>query len=388
MPAHRLEQRIAERLAAIERADLRRTLRPPSGIDLSSNDYLGLARDPRVIERFVAAAREEGCGATASRLLRGHRLAFADIERRFARFKAAEAALFFGSGYAANIGVLSTFAEEGDLICSDRLNHASLIDGIRLSRARHVVFPHGDAATLTRLVETESPSGQTFIVTESLFSMDGDRAPLGEYAALCRATGAALIVDEAHAVGVCGAGGSGLVEEDDVGDAVFLSVNTASKALGASGAFVAGPAWAIEYLVQKARPFVFSTAAPPSLAAAIDAALDIVEHEPGRRAQLAARAGLMRRLLADHGLTSASGTHIVPVVLGEAARATAVARAMAEAGFDVRAIRPPTVPQGTSRLRISINALLDPSTIERFAAALIGAIEPAALAARKVRANR
>jgi 8-amino-7-oxononanoate synthase len=273
MAARTLEGRIAERTAAMDAAGLRRILRPPSGIDLSSNDYLGLARDARVVERFAAAVRTEGCGATGSRLLRGHRSAFADLERRFARFKGAEAAIFFGSGYAANIGVLATFAEAGDLILSDELNHASLIDGMRLSKARRVVFPHCDVDALARLLDAESGQsrqGQTFVVTESLFSMDGDRAPLDAYAALCRATGAALVVDEAHAVGVCGARGSGFVEEVGVVEDVFLSIDTAGKALGAAGAFVSGPAWAIEHLVQKARTYVFSTAPPPALAAALD----------------------------------------------------------------------------------------------------------------------
>lgn len=384
MAARELERRIAERMAAIERAGLRRILRPPSGVDLSSNDYLGLARDPRLVDRFVAAAREEGCGATASRLLRGHRAAFADLERRFARFKGTDAALFFGSGYAANLGVLSTFPDAGDLILSDRLNHASLIDGMRLSKARRVVFPHCDVATLTRLLESEPREGQTFIVTESLFSMDGDRAPLADYADLCRAAGAALIVDEAHAVGVCGPRGSGLIEDAGIEDAVFLSVNTAGKALGAAGAFVAGPAWAVEYLIQRARPFVFSTAAPPGLTAAIDAALDIVDQEPGRRARVEDLAAHLRHRLADCGLAGASGSHIIPVVLGDTGRAVSVADALAASGFDVRAIRPPTVPDGTSRLRISVNALLEPATLERFAATLAAEVARAPTAAGEV----
>ncbi len=213
-----LERRIAERLAAIERAGLRRTLTPPSGVDLSSNDYLGLAHDPRVVDRMIAAAHREGCGATASRLLRGHREAFADLERRFARFKRTDASLYFGSGYLANIGVLTTFLEQGDVVFSDALNHASLIDGMRLSKARRVLFDHGDADMLTRLLTAEHGPGLKFVVTESLFSMDGDRAPLADYAALCRRSGAALIVDEAHAVGMYGAGGSGLIEEAGIED--------------------------------------------------------------------------------------------------------------------------------------------------------------------------
>ena len=375
MAAQGLERRIVERMAAIERAGLRRTLRPPSGVDLSSNDYLGLARDPRVLERFISAVRDEGCGATGSRLLRGHRTAFTDVERRFAGFKRAEAALYFGSGYAANLGVLATFLEPDDVVFSDALNHASLIDGVRLSKARRVVFPHRDVDELARLLRAERSSGQKFLVTESVFSMDGDEAPLADYAALCGDTGTALIVDEAHAVGVRGANGSGLIDESDVAAAVFLSVNTAGKALGAAGAFVAGAGWAIDYLVQRARTFVFSTAAPPSLAAAVDAALDIVEAEPGRRQRVRQLAASLRGILARHDLTAAAGAHIIPVILGDAARAIAVADEMAAAGYDVRAIRPPTVPEGTSRLRISVNALLDVPTLEGFAAALVSSVE-------------
>lgn len=385
MAALDLERRIAERAAALDRADLRRVLLPPAGIDLSSNDYLGLARDPRLIDRFVAAARREGLGATGSRLLRGHRAAFTDLERRFARFKGAPAALYFSSGYAANLGVLATFPEADDVVFSDALNHASLIDGVRLSKARRVVFPHGDAGALGRLIAEHECRGQRFIVTESVFSMDGDTAPLAAYAALCRDSGAALIVDEAHAVGVRGPDGSGLIAEAGVGDAVFLSIDAAGKALGVAGAFVAGPEWAIEHLVQRARTFVFSTAPPPALAAAIDAALDIVDAEPERRMRVAAHTGTLRRILADAGLARGTGTHIVPVVLGEAARAMHVARELSAAGFDVRAIRPPTVPPDTSRLRVSINARLDEATVERFANALLAAVKGSPV--REVRAE-
>jgi 8-amino-7-oxononanoate synthase len=365
-----LERRIAQRLAAIERAGLRRTLISPTGIDLSSNDYLGLAADPRIVDRMISAARREGCGATASRLLRGHREAFTDVERQFARFKKSDASLYFTSGYLANVGVLGTFLERGDVVFSDTLNHASLIDGIRLSKARRIVFPHRDIETLSRLLSAEDGPGLKFVVTESLFSMDGDRAPLAEYAVLCRRTGAALIIDEAHAVGVYGSRGSGLIEEAGIEDSVFLSINTAGKALGVAGAFVAGSTWAIDYLIQRARTLIYSTAAPPSLADALDTALTMVENEPHRRTHVVALASGLRARLARRGLTSADGGHIIPIVLGDPARASAAAAGLASAGFDVRAIRPPTVPEGTSRLRVSINARLDRTTLERFATTL------------------
>ena len=366
-----LRQRVLARLAEWEAAGLRRSLRPPSGIDLSSNDYLGLAAHPRLVRRLIAAARAYGCGATASRLLRGHRELFTDVERRFAAFKGAEAALYFASGYAANLGVLTTFLEPGDVVFSDERNHASLIDGMRLARARRVIFPHRDVNALAQLLRQEHGPGQKFLVTESLFSMDGDRAPLREYAALCRETGTALIVDEAHAVGLYGERGSGLIEEMGVADAVFLSINTAGKALGVCGAFVAGPVWAIEYMIQRARPFVFSTAPPPARLAALDEALALIAEEPERRARVRANARQLREQLLAKGIAvPLDDSPIIPVILGESTRAVAVAAALQEEGFDVRAIRPPTVPVGTARLRVSVNVHVSETIAERFASAL------------------
>lgn len=233
-----LEQRLRTRLAELDATGLRRYLRPPFGIDLSSNDYLGLAAHPFLKQRMAEAVLREGCGATGSRLLRGQRECFAAVERRFAEFKNAQSALYFGSGYAANLSVLSSFLEQTDVVFSDERNHASLIDGMRLARARRVIFPHNDVGALESLMRKESTLGQMFLVTESLFSMDGDAAPLTEYADLCKTTGTALIVDEAHAVGIYGERGSGLIEAEGIDQEVFVSINTAGKALGVSGAFV------------------------------------------------------------------------------------------------------------------------------------------------------
>jgi len=331
------EQRIRTHLAELEQAGLRRTLCAPRGIDLSSNDYLGLATHPCIVERMAAAVKELGAGSTGSRLLRGQRDCFEAIEGKFAAFKGTERALYFSSGYLANIAVLTTFCEADDVIHSDELNHASIIDGVRLSRAKGAVYPHGTV-----------PHASSFVVTESVFSMDGDFAPLPDLAA----AQATLIVDEAHAVGIFGETGSGLIEETGVGKNVFLSINTAGKALGVSGAFVAGPEWAIEYLIQRARPFIFSTAAPPAVAAAIDAALDVIAAEPERRVRLRALARYLRQRL---GMAE-SDSPIVPFILGENQRAVAVAERLQAEGFDVRAIRPPTVPPGTARLRVSLSA--------------------------------
>ena len=366
-----LEGRVRTRLQDLRDKQLVRTLRSPTGIDLSSNDYLGLASHPLLKQRMIEAVQRDGCGSTGSRLLRGERDSFALVERRFAAFKGSERALYFSSGYLANLGVLTTFPEPGDVILSDERNHASLIDGIRLSGVKRVVFPHNDAATLARLLGEQRTSGQRFVVTESLFSMDGDFAPLAEYAALCRTAGAALIVDEAHAVGVFGARGSGLIESCGIEDDVFVSINTAGKALGVAGAFATGSAWAIEYLIQRARPFIFSTAPPPALAGALDASLTLVAREPERRAALVDRAHYLRARLSAAGIPVPEGTsQIVPVILGDNDLALAVAAHLQLHGFDVRAIRPPTVAPGTARLRLSVNVSLSEATIDRFVTTL------------------
>lgn len=374
-PADVLENRVRMRLRDLDAQGLRRRLQPPAGIDLSSNDYLGLATHPLLKQRMAEAVFREGCGSTGSRLLRGHRQCFADVERAFAAFKKAEAALYFGSGYAANLAILTTFLENGDVVFSDERNHASLIDGLRLSKARRIIFRHNDIDELRQRLNEERGAGQRFLVTESLFSMDGDFAPLAAYADLCGSAGAVLIVDEAHAVGIYGERGSGLIEAAGAGEDVFVSVNTAGKALGVSGAFVAGPSWAIEFLVQQARPFVFSTAPPPAVAAALEASLIVITAEPERRRILTARAAFLRKLLADAGAPVAPGSsQIIPLIVGDNDRAVAVAAALQAEGFDVRAIRPPSVPPGTARLRISVNVNLSEAVLRGFASALASAL--------------
>jgi 8-amino-7-oxononanoate synthase len=379
-----LVTRVRERLQAIQEGQLERSLRPPSGLDFSSNDYLGLSRHPRVVRAMVDAVEREGVGSTGSRLLRGDREEFADLERRFAAFKGTERALYFSSGYLANLAVLTTFAEGGDVILSDSRNHASLIDAARLSSAKRIVFPHKDTGALAQLLSRPPSSGHTFVVTESLFSMDGDVPPLADYAELCRQTGATLVVDEAHAVGIYGTRGSGLLEEygveHEVDSSACLSINTAGKALGVSGAFVAGPAWAIDYLIQRARPFIFSTAAPPALAAAIGASLDVIGAEPDRRTQLMDRVRRLRAAMAASGLpVPASFSQIVPVVIGANERALDAAAALQAQGFDVRAIRPPSVAPGTARLRISVNLTLTDNAIDAFVQALTIAVGAGAI---------
>lgn len=370
-----LEARVLARMAELSDAQLLRTLHSPSGFDLSSNDYLGLSTHPLLKERVIDSVRREGVGSTGSRLLRGQRDSFAAVERGFAFLKRTSRSLYFSSGYLANIAVLTTFPEPDDVIFSDERNHASLIDGIRLSRARRVVFPHHDVEQLTHLITAHRGGGQAFVVTESLFSMDGDIAPLADYARLCRSTGAALIVDEAHAVGVYGDTGSGLIEAAGIADDVLMSINTAGKALGVSGAFVAGPAWAIDYLIQRARPFIFSTAPPPSQASALEASLAIVASEPERREQLMRLSRELRARLSADGMPVPPGSsQIIPVILGANDRAVAVAAALQAQGFDVRAIRPPTVAPGTARLRIAVNTGLTDEILDRFATVLAAAV--------------
>jgi 8-amino-7-oxononanoate synthase len=362
VPAY-LERRLRAELSALDAQKLRRTLRSPSGIDLSSNDYLCLAGH-RLLRRAMAhGADRYGCGSTGSRLLRGEREIFSRLEQRFAAFKGTQRALYFSSGYLANLAVLATFPQAGDVIFSDAHNQASIIDGIRLSRAECRIFGHSNAEELAQVLGQETAPGQKFVVTESLFGMDGDAAPLAQYAALCARHDALLIVDEAHALGIYGQSGSGLLEAS--GAEAFVSINTAGKALGVSGAFVAGPAWAIEYLVQRARPFIFTTAAPPPVAAALEASLAIIQAEPWRRSLLLERASYLRGLLGFSG-----NSPIVPVVIGENQPALDAAEALQRDGFDVRAIRPPAVGPGTARLRISINIGLSAAILDRFAGAL------------------
>lgn len=372
-----LQQRIENHLTQIKNRGLWRTLKAPSenAVDLSSNDFLGLANDERIKSAMIREIRANGAGATGSRLLRGERQIFSEVERKFAEFKGTERALFFGSGYAANIGVLATFLEAGDVVFSDELNHASLIDGVRLSKAARVIFPHNDAAALERLIQETRCAGQRFLIVESLFSMDGDFAPLTEYARICKKYQIALIVDEAHAVGVFGASGSGLIEAAGIAVDVFLSINTAGKAFGVGGAFVAGDDWAIEFLIQRARSFVFSTAPPPAMAAGLLAALDIVQREPARRAKLLSLSSFLREKLTENDISiSSQNSHIIPIVLGASGRAVRIAYSLQKNGFDVRAIRPPTVQENTARLRISLNTNLDEKILLTFLDNLIGVL--------------
>lgn len=367
-----LQTRTLEKLAEIDEKGLRRKLVSPIGIDFSSNDFLCLADDERLMTALIEGIKLHGVGSTGSRLLRGERGVFAEVEKQFAEWKGTERALYFSSGYQANIGLLQTFLEEKDVVFSDELNHASIIDGLRLAKAKKIIFPHLDFEKLAKLLRETECEGQKFLVTESLFSMDGDIAPLDKYAEICAETGVALIVDEAHAVGIYGETGSGLIEEFGINNQVFLSLNTAGKALGVSGAFVAGSGWAIEYLINKCRSFIFSTAPIPALANALQVSIDIVKEENERRERLIELSKNFRKLLQNNGFdVDNNSTQIVPIIIGESEKAVEIAQNLQRESFDVRAIRPPTVPQNSARLRVSLNVGLSEDTLENFVRALV-----------------
>ena len=370
-------------LAALRQAGLLRRLRLPGGIDLVSNDFLGLASHPDVVEAMRAALPGLGAGSTGSRLLRGHGRAFERIEARLAEFCGAEAALLFGSGYAANQGLLQALLGPDDLVLSDEANHASLIDGIRLSRARKVVYPHRDLDAVERALTAPRGKGRAFVVTESVFGMDGGLAPLAELARLGEAHGALLVVDEAHATGLYGPRGSGRVEELRLRDRVLATVHTGGKALGSGGAWVAGPRVLRDLLTNRARTFVFSTAPLPVLTAALEAGLAIVRAEPHRRQDVHRKAALLRDELRAAGLPAPGEAPIVPIVVGDPEGAVALQEDLLAAGFDCRAIRPPTVPDGTSRLRVTVRHPVADGDLLRFArevARLRARVRPAAAA--------
>jgi 8-amino-7-oxononanoate synthase len=337
-------------------------------INFSSNDYLGLAADARIAQALVEGARTWGAGAGASRLVCGDFLPQHELERELAELAGSEAALLFGSGYAANCGILAAFAGPEDLILSDALNHASIIDGCRLSRARVEVYPHADV----RAVELglRAPARRKIVVTDAVFSMDGDRAPLRELGALCSAAGALLIVDEAHATGVIGPNGAGLVAE--LGVAADVRMATLSKAFGVAGAYVAAGRAVCDLLVNRARPLIFSTALPPALACAAQASLRILAGPEGeeRRERLWSNVRRFAAGLREMGIAAREDSAIFPVLLGAPERAVSVAVRLREVGVLAKAIRPPTVPPGTSRLRFAVTAAHTAEHIDRAIAAL------------------
>jgi 8-amino-7-oxononanoate synthase len=339
-------------------------------VNLCSNDYLGLAGDPRVMRAAADAALAEGAGSGASRLVAGDLAIHGRLEAALAALHRAEAALLFNSGYHANAGVPAALVGRDDAIFSDVLNHASIVDGALLSRAELVRYRHLDLDELDGLLRA-SRARRKLVVTDAVFSMDGDAAPLRGLADLCDRHGAMLYVDEAHAVGVLGPTGAGLAEAEGVKDRVDVEMGTLGKALGAFGAYVAGPARLRDLLLARARSFVFTTALPPAACGAALAALEVVRGEPGRRTRLHALMARLKAGLAARGFdVSRVVSPIFPVVLGSEERALAAARGLRERGFFVRAIRPPTVPRGTSRLRVALTAGHAEAQLDAFLGAL------------------
>jgi 8-amino-7-oxononanoate synthase len=360
-------------LRDLEARSQRRTLVEISGVNYCSNDYLGLSEHPAlreaVAEAICGSARISGTGA---RLLSGHAAVWSAVEEEFSEFVGAEAALYFGSGYAANIGLLTSLAGKNDVIFSDELNHASLIDGIRLSGARKVIYPHRDLNALEAgLVEKQHERGRKLIVTETVFGMDGDIAPVDEIVNLADRYGAGVIVDEAHATVVHGSGGRGIAAHALAARRIVAAVHTCGKALASAGAFICGSAVLREHLINHARTFLFSTALPPFMATQIRAALRLAKEMNDERAELESRSASLASAFRREGWdTRGTCSQIVPLVIGRNDSALSAAEFLQRKGFAVRAIRPPTVAEGTSRLRFSLTHKIGTEDLERLTAAL------------------
>jgi 8-amino-7-oxononanoate synthase len=377
------EERLASGLAALERESLRRKRRvldSPQGphvrvegrelLNFSSNDYLGLANDPALIAAMHRALDEHGVGSGASPLVTGHLRAHEEAEERFATFCGLPRALLFGSGYAANMGILTVLGGIDAEIFGDRLNHACLHDGARLSRSAYTRYGHLDLDELARALAA-SRAQVRVVATDAVFSMDGDIAPLPELLALCERHDAWLVVDDAHGIGVLGERGRGSLEHFGLASPRIVYMATLGKALGGYGAFVGGSRQAVEWLLQRARMYIFSTALPPMVACAASAAMQRLERDPSLLGRLRARIAEFRAACKALAVpVTPSDTGIQPVIVGSAARAVEVSARLLEHGLLIPAIRPPTVPNGTSRLRVSLSAAHQREEVERAAAAL------------------
>ena len=356
--------------AALEQAGLRRHLRTvmsaPTGtinldgrdvVLLGSNNYLGLSTHPQVIAAAVEATQTFGTGASGSRLISGNSELYTTLEANLAKTKNTEAALVFSSGYAANTSVIPVLAGEGDLILSDALNHASIIDGCRLSRATTEIYQHCDVEHLKTLLSKSTAFRRRLIVTDGVFSMDGDIAPLPDIYEIATRYDAMLLVDDAHGFGVLGEDGSGTLSHFGLDGEGIIQMGTLSKAIGALGGYIAGSRALIELLINKARGFIFTTGLPPATLAAADAALDVIRSSPELRQRLFSYAKCLKTALIDLGYTLLpSETQILPVVLGGPQQATSIADALLAEGVFAPAIRPPAVPPDTSRLRLTVMA--------------------------------
>ena len=365
--------------AAIEQAGLRRHLRTvmsaPTGtinldgrdvVLLGSNNYLGLSTHPEVIAAAIEATQTFGTGASGSRLISGNSELYTTLETNLAKMKGTEAALVFSSGYAANTSIIPVLAGEDDLILSDALNHASIIDGCRLSRASKKIYQHCDVEHLKTLLSESTTFRRKLIVTDGVFSMDGDIAPLPAIYDLAAHHGAMVLVDDAHGFGVLGKDGNGTVSHFGLEGKEIIQIGTLSKSVGALGGYITGSRALIELLINRARSFIFTTGLPPATLAAANAALDVIRSSPELRKRLFSHAKHLKTALIDLGYTLLpSETQILPVILGSPQRATRVAEALLTEGVFAPAIRPPAVPTGTSRLRLTVMATHTAAEIEQ-----------------------
>ena len=367
-------ERLERDLAALRSRSLYRYPEVGLGFQFSSNDYLGLSRHAALSRALISAIEvSDRVASTGSRLLSGHVPAWEALEEGFGEYMDVEAALFFNSGYAANTGLVASIVRRQDTVFSDAANHASLIDGVRLSGCRKVIFPHLDLDYLEDAIrKSESAGGERFIVVESIFSMDGDRAPMDDLVSLAERHDVGLIVDEAHATGVVGPQGRGVTAETHRSDAIIATIHTCGKALAASGAFVAGSRTLKEYLTNHARPFIYTTGLPPYMAAQVAAGIQLARAADRERTHLEKMSRRLRDGLTAAGFdTGTSTTQIVPVMLGTSEKALETAQELRHAGFEVRAIRTPTVPEGTARLRLSVTADLPEEAIDGVIDALL-----------------
>jgi glycine C-acetyltransferase len=335
-------------------------------INFSSNNYLGLANHPALREAAKEAIDRYGCGSGASRLISGNMTLHEELESKIAELKGTEAALVFNSGFQANTGVIPVLVGEGDTILSDALNHASIIDGCRLSRAKVAVYGHCDLNELEQRLKNALPNGRKLIVTESLFSMDGDEAPLADIVRLAERHDAMVMVDEAHATGVYEPGGAGIVAKLGLGERVLVQMGTLGKALGGFGAYVAGGKALRELLINRCRSFIFTTSLPPAVMAMGIAAIDLVKRQPERRQALWKNCERLRTGLSELGYSLGnSHSQILPLMIGDATQCMKLSEDLLQRGVFAQGIRPPTVPAGTSRLRITLMATHTPAHIDR-----------------------
>src|SRR5882672_6586225 len=365
-------------LSVLDRLSQRRSLLRPTGVNLCSNDYLGLAASEELRSAILEAVHEaEFVGGRGSRLLSGHSGIWDEVEGEFAGFAGTDAALYFGSGYAANLGLLTSLLGKNDLVFSDALNHASIIDGIRLSGARKAIYAHGDLNELEGALRAHAAGrrsgdrGRKIVVTESVFSMDGDIADIAAIVGLAERYGASVIVDEAHATAVHGLGGQGIVASVGLARTVLAVLHTCGKALASAGAFVCGSKVLREHLINHARTFIFSTAMPPYIAGQIRAALGLARGTDAERRELLASAAQFSGALQNAGWdTSSTSSQIVPAIVGSNEDALDAAEFLQSEGFAVRAIRPPTVPKGKARLRFSLTRLISRNELNRMQSSL------------------